>query len=75
MGGIFQGGISHSLFGALIVLALVYLAFRLLRSMKSNERSSFRDRIDSLEILKGRFAKGELSEEEYTKMKRVLLES
>lgn len=75
MGGFFPGGMLHLLFGALIVLGLVYLIFRLLKPLKSNERSKTRDRIDSFEILRARFAKGELSEEQYAKMKDVLLQS
>jgi putative membrane protein len=75
MSGIFPGGIFHLLLWALMLLALVYLIFRLIRSLKSNHTSNIRDRMDSFEILRARFAKGELSEEQYAKMKNVLLQS
>ena len=75
LGGSFPGGIFYLMLWALVLLALAYVAFKLLMSLKSNHRSDIRDRIDSFEILRARFAKGELSEEQYAKMKNVLLQS
>ncbi|PKN61672.1 MAG: hypothetical protein CVU57_28015 [Deltaproteobacteria bacterium HGW-Deltaproteobacteria-15] len=74
-GGIFPGTVFYLLLWALVLAGLAYLTFRLLRSSKPNLASNVRDRIDSFEILRARFAKGELSEEQYAKMKEVLLHS
>jgi len=43
--------------------------------MKSNKTGQLRDKNDSLEILKIRYAKGEIHQDEYVKMKSVLLQS
>jgi len=75
MGGIFPGSIFSLLLWALALAGIAYLIFRLLRSSKPNLAGNVRDRIDSFEILRARFAKGELSEEQYAKMKEVLLGS
>jgi putative membrane protein len=75
MGGVFPGGIFSFLMWALIILALVYLAIRISRSLKSGQTEQNRDREDSLEILKVRYARGELGHEEYAKMKNTLLHS
>ncbi|MGV8980607.1 SHOCT domain-containing protein [Clostridium sp.] len=63
-------------FGFLIFLALVLLAFKLL---KNNSHSNFPSLNNStisnnsaLNILNGRLAKGEIDEEEYTKRKIIL---
>jgi putative membrane protein len=75
MGGGFDGGIFSLLFWGLIILLLVFVAIKLFGSIKSNQTGSFHDKNDSLEILKTRYANGEINQDEYGKMKGILLQS
>ena len=60
--------IVHLLFSA----AIIYLIFTAIKklNLKDDRKSSNED--NSLQILKERYAKGEISEEEYKKMKNIL---
>lgn len=71
-GGFFPGGILYLLVWGLIVLLFVYTAVRIFKMLTGDKSIRHRDRIDSLAILKVRFAKGEISSEEFQKMKRIL---
>ena len=70
-------GTGHSMFGGLmmlvfwgVIVALIVMAVRWFsQGSQSNQRSS-----DALEILRARFAKGELDEEEFRKRKALLEE-
>jgi putative membrane protein len=75
MGGGFAGGIFSLLFWGLIILLLVLLAIKLFGSIKSNQTGSFCDKNDSLVILQMRYARGEITQDQYVKMKDVLLQS
>lgn len=55
-----------------VILLITYLVIRLFKSQEHSLRGSARDRIDSLAILKARFASGEISEEQFVKMKEML---
>ena len=70
MGG-FPGGIARILIWLVIILLIVLLCMQLLAFVKSRTAQS-RDRYDSLGILKTRYAKGEVSEDEYSRMKEIL---
>lgn len=59
----------------MIVLLLVLLAIKLFGSLRSGKKEQNRDRYDSLAILKMRYARGEISDEEFAKMKNTLLQS
>ena len=59
----------------LVVLLFVYAAVRIFKAITADKYVSQRDRIDSLAILKARFAKGEISHEEFNKMKQILSQS
>lgn len=74
-GGFFPGGIMYLVIWGLIVLLFVYAAVRIFKAVKGDKPAQNRDRIDSLAILKVRFAKGEISSEEFQKMKRILSQS
>ena len=74
-GRIFPGGIFSILLWGLIILLLVLLAMKLFGSIRSGRYGQDRDRYDSLAILKTRYARGEINNEEFTKMKNILLES
>jgi len=60
---------------ALIILALVYLAIKLFRALTSEQIKQNRDNFDSFEILKMRYARGEISHEDYLTMKETLRQS
>ena len=74
-GGFFPGGILYMVVWGLVVLLFVYAAVRIFKTITADKYGSQRDRIDSLAILKARFAKGEISHEEFNKMKQILSQS
>ncbi|GMB01555.1 SHOCT domain-containing protein [Pelosinus sp. IPA-1] len=65
--GMGMGIIVHLAFTALIIMAAVWLFKALFRSGSQNE-----PRTDALEILKQRYAKGEITTDEYQRMKKEL---
>ena len=71
-GGFFPGHLWGLLLWGLVIVLLVYAATRIFRSGLNMPRNAYRDRDDSLAILKMRMARGEISTEEYTQMKKVL---
>lgn len=73
--GMFSGGIFSLFVWVLIALAIVWLVKKLFESAKPGQKDSYMDKSDSLEILKRRYAKGDLSLEEYIKIKSILTDS
>lgn len=73
----FMGGYMHSgggllmMVGALIVIALIVVAIVLL-VRRAHRANSAEQSSDSLAALNERFVKGEITEEEYIRMKKVL---
>lgn len=65
----FGGGIMGFLIMAFIAILITTLVVKLIRSNKAVRKN---DTIESLNILKMRFANGEITEQEYKKMKSVL---
>ena len=59
----------------LIILALVYLGMKLFRAFNLEQTKQNRDNLDSFEILKMRYARGEISHEDYLAMKETLRQS
>ncbi|HYR02816.1 MAG TPA: SHOCT domain-containing protein [Syntrophobacteria bacterium] len=59
----------------LVILFFVYLAAKLLGVLGSGRARESRDRADSLDILNLRFARGEISRDEYLKMRELLEQS
>ena len=73
--GFFPEGILYLIVWGLIILVFVYVEVRIFKSVTAGKSARHRDRIDSLAILKVRFAKGEISSEEFNKIKQVLSSS
>jgi len=79
LGRCFDGGLGYMgggmgflmMAGALLVTALVVVLIVMLVK-KSRANSMSREDSESLELLNERYVKGEISEEDYTKMKKVL---
>lgn len=65
----FGGGIMGLLIMTLIIILIATLVINLIRSNKAVRKN---DTTDSLNILQMRFANGEITEQEYKKMKSVL---
>jgi uncharacterized membrane protein len=74
-GGFFPGGILYLLVYGLLALLLVYALVRIFKAITTDKSGSRRDRFDSMAILKARYAKGEISTEEFKKMKQFLSQS
>ena len=72
-GGWFFG---HGPFGLLLLVLLtivvVSLLIRLGRTLFARDGAPNKDSRDSLEILRARFARGEISAEEYQRMREIL---
>jgi len=64
MGSFFHDGIFSMLIWVLIILALVYLATKIFRALTAVLTQQGRNRFDSIDILKMRYARGELSHDE-----------
>ena len=71
-GGFFPGSLFSLLLWGLIIVLLVYLGIRIFKWLASDKSGALGDRVDSLAILKARFARGDISEEDYTRMKSTL---
>jgi putative membrane protein len=73
IGKFFMGfGPFGGLLSLLFFILVIYLLFKIVRSFIPTPVSTS-DRNDSLEFLKNRFARGEITEEEYLQMSEVLL--
>lgn len=70
----FPGGLFPILLWVSIIVVIVLLVTRLIESQKSNKAKPSKDREDSLNILKVRYANGEISHDEFLKMQNVLLQ-
>jgi len=71
-GRFFSGGLLSTILWALILLIVVLLVMELFRFLRSRNAGLKRDREDSLNILKSRYARGELNRAQYLKMKGTL---
>jgi len=71
-GGLFSESIFYLLVWGAIIILFVYAAVRIFKAIITGKSVQNRDRTDSLAILKVRFAKGEISSEEFHKMKQIL---
>ena len=72
---LFPNGFSSLLMWMAILIALVFLLTRIFRQTGNTREGNIRDNEDSLEFLKIRYAKGEIGQEDYIKMKQILSQS
>jgi len=68
----FPGSLWSLVVWGLVILLVIYLAIRIFKSQAHNTQGPSQDRIDSQAILKTRFARGDISQEEFVKMKRII---
>lgn len=68
MGGFFGMGVSW-----LLIIAIIIVALFLMKSWSGNQQKSANHQ-DSLAILKQRLARGEITEEEYDRLKKKIAE-
>jgi putative membrane protein len=73
IGFLVSRGIFSLIFWSLIVFTIIFFIKTVSRKNEQPKESITTDRNDSLEILKMRYAKGEINNEEFNKMKHVLL--
>lgn len=80
LAGIFPGtgnllsgfGPFGGIMGVLLIIVLIGLIYKLFRESRPGTNAAS-DKHDSLKILKARFARGEISLEEYQRMREFLL--
>ncbi len=73
IGKFFMGfGPFGGLLSLLIFILVIYLLFKIVRSFIPNSEATS-DKKDSLVVLKTRFAKGEVTQEEYHRMRKILM--
>ncbi len=66
-------GLGHMGFGWLFWIVLLIVGFFLIKGSLSGNRSNQDSGQSALEILKQRYAKGEISKDEFERMKRDLV--
>lgn len=71
-GGFFPGGLFSLLLWGLVIFLIVFFAIRIFKSQTHGPRGPSQDRFDSEAILKARFAKGEITQEEFVRMRQIL---
>lgn len=71
-GGFGPAGLLWSLFSVFVVVGLVVLIIWAVSQSTRSGSSSGPDRTDALEILRQRYARGEITEAEFVQAKKVL---
>lgn len=72
-GWFFGGGITGIFLSVVLILAFIFFLYWLVQSFGvRRDAKRYRDQNDSLEILNIKFANGEISAEEYLRMKEVV---
>lgn len=71
-GGFFPGSFLPLLVLGLVIFLIVCLSIWILKPRPNGLRGASQDRIDSQAILKARFARGEISREDFIKMKEII---
>ncbi len=70
---LFSRGIFSLIFLGLFIFLIIFIIKTIITKNKRRKESFATDRNDSLGILKIRYAKGEINNEEFNKMRQVLL--
>lgn len=70
--GYFFGGPFGMILGFVFWAAIIYVGFRLISNLFNQSAEVNRKRETALDILKQRYAKGEIDMEEFTKIKKHL---
>ena len=65
-------GLLATILFVLVTVALICLAYKLFKRGGATSPSPCRDARDTMDILKTRLAKGEIDEEEFRRIRRVL---
>ena len=68
---IFHSGIVGILINVMMLVTIIYIFVLIIRSFLSKDKPN-RDTSDSLELVKRKLALGEITEEEYHRMKDIL---
>lgn len=74
----YNGGMGSGIFGlvfwVIIIVAIVVVTMWMFRSNSPSDSSSLHPGNDSLSTLKERLARGEISEEDYDRLRQKILE-
>ncbi len=71
--GFMRGGHGLFMMGGMVLAAVVVIAAIVVLVRKAHKRNTYSETTsEAAELLNARFVKGEITEEEYTKMKKVL---
>ena len=68
---IFHSGIVGILINVMMLVTIIYIVVLIIRSFLSKDKPN-RDTNDSLELVKRKLALGEITEEEYHRMRDIL---
>ncbi len=71
-GSFFPGSLFSLLLWGLVILLIVFLGTWIFKAQTYEPRWPAQDRFDSEAILKARYAKGEISQEEFLRMRQAL---
>jgi putative membrane protein len=66
---------AHWIFGVFLMVIVLLLLGIFLRGFLKASRTRFNDRDDSLQIIKHRFANGDITHETYLEMKKIINQS
>ena len=70
-GSPFQYGMVGMLVNIVMLVTIIYIIVLIVRSLLAKAKPN-KDTSDSIEIIKHKFARGEISEEEFQRMKEIL---